>query len=127
VDSFWYDATDETQKAEAGQWLDGYMSLLDPYSNGQRYQNYPRRHMQGYQWAFWEEAYWTLLGCKKKYDPLGLQDFPMGVLPPVDLDDLVYRNVKRGDRKSRFPKSKIVYDETYEKHRKRLEAGQPSK
>lgn len=124
VDSFWYQVNNETQKSDAEKWLDGYMSLLDQYSNGQHYQNYPRRDTPGYRWAFWENAFWTLLECKKKYDPLGLQDFPMGVTPPAHPNDLVYRNVKPADRRSRFGKGKIVYEKNYEKHRKRLESQQ---
>lgn len=120
VDSFWYDANDEGQKSEAEKWLDGYMKLLDPYSNGQQYQNYPRRNTPNYQWAFWGKAIFTLAPTKQKYDPLGLLDFPMSATLPKDRNDPVYQKVKRADQKSRFPKSKIVYDQTYEKHKKRL-------
>ena len=120
VDSFWYDVNNETQKSDAGNWLDGYMSLLENYSNGQRYQNYPRRNMMNYQWAFWEQAIYTLAPLRTKCDPLGILDFPMSATLPSDPNDPVYQKVKRADRKSRFPKAKIVYDQAYEKHRKRF-------
>jgi FAD/FMN-containing dehydrogenase len=120
VDSFWYDVNDQTQKSEAENWLDGYTSLLDAYSNRQRYQNYPRRNMANYQWAFWREAIYTLAPFREKCDPLGIFEFPMSAKLPPDANDPVYQNVKRADRKSRFPRARIVHDQAYEKHRKRI-------
>ena len=92
---------------------------MDPYSNGEQYQNYPRRNTPNYQYAFWKDAIFSLAPIKLKYDPLGLQDFPMSAVLPKDRSDPVYTKVKCADQKSRFPKSKIVYDQAYEKQRKR--------
>ena len=110
VDSFWFK---DQEKAGAASWLDGYISLLNGYSNGEQYQNYPRRNTPNYQWAFWKGAIYTLAPIKQKYDPLGLQDFPMSATLPRDKNDPVYTQVKRANQKSRFPKSKIAYDERY--------------
>jgi FAD/FMN-containing dehydrogenase len=115
VDSFWYN---DTQKSDAENWLDGYMQLLDNYSDGHQYQNYPRRNTPNYQWAFWGDAIWTLAAAKTKYDPLHLLDFPMSATIPADRNDPVYQKVKKAAQKSRFPKRKIVYDKDYEKHKK---------
>ena len=50
VDSFWF-SDSEKQGAEA--WLDGYVEILNRYSNGEQYQNYPRRNTPDYPQAFW--------------------------------------------------------------------------
>jgi hypothetical protein len=122
ADSFWFK---DAQKTGAENWLDGYISLLDGYSNGEQYQNYPRRNTPNYQWAFWKEAIYSLAPIKQKYDPLGLQDFPMSATLPKDRNDPVYLKVKRADQKSRFPKSKLVYDPAYESQKKRRKANRP--
>lgn len=112
VDSFWYN---DTQKAAAETWLDGYMTLINGYSNGEQYQNYPRRNTSGYQWAFWKNGIYTLAAVKAKYDPLGLLNFPMSAVLPKDKKDPVYTQVKRADQKSLFPKRKIIADKSFEK------------
>jgi hypothetical protein len=119
VDSFWYDKTNNSQKTDAENWLNGYMKLLDTYSNGQQYQNYPRRNTPNYRTAFWGDQFLNLLACKQKYDPLGMLDFPMGVTAPVDQNDLVYQDRKRTGQASRFAKGRIVYDKLYENQKKR--------
>jgi hypothetical protein len=78
VDSFWFK---DTEKSVAEAWLDGYMQLLGRYSNGQQYQNYPRRNTANYAQAFWGDAYPALQQVKADYDPLNVFDFPMGIKP----------------------------------------------
>jgi FAD/FMN-containing dehydrogenase len=79
VDSFWFKDSD---KKAAEDWLDGYMSVLAPYANGQQYQNYPRRNTPNYPEAFWGAAYPSLQAVKAEYDPLNVFQFPMGIHPP---------------------------------------------
>jgi FAD/FMN-containing dehydrogenase len=79
VDSFFF-KPDEWDAANA--WLDGYMKIIEPYSNGQQYQNYPRRNTADYPKAFWGDAYPALQRVKAQYDPLNVFQFPMGIHPP---------------------------------------------
>jgi len=79
VDSFFFTA-DQWDAANA--WLDGYMKIIEPYSNGQQYQNYPRRNTPNYPQAFWGDAYPGLQQVKAQYDPLNVFQFPMGINPP---------------------------------------------
>jgi FAD/FMN-containing dehydrogenase len=78
VDSFWFKDSDR-KAAEA--WLDGYVKIFDQYSNGQQYQNYPRRNTPNYPEAFWGPAYPALQQIKAEYDPLNVFKFPMGIVP----------------------------------------------
>lgn len=80
VDSFWFKDSD---KSAAEAWLDGYMELIGRYSNGQQYQNYPRRNTANYAQAFWGDAYPALQQVKADYDPLNVFEFPMGIKPPA--------------------------------------------
>jgi hypothetical protein len=79
VDSFFF-KPDQWDAANA--WLDSYMKIIAPYSNGQQYQNYPRRNMPNYPQAFWGDAYPALQRVKAQYDPLNVFQFPMGINPP---------------------------------------------
>ncbi|MCP4380096.1 MAG: hypothetical protein GY798_01490 [Hyphomicrobiales bacterium] len=66
VDTFW---TDDTDAANASAWLDGFMALMAPYSNGQVYQNYPRRGLTDTNRRYFGANYDRLLAVKNKYDP----------------------------------------------------------
>jgi FAD/FMN-containing dehydrogenase len=70
------------QAPAANAWLDGYMKIINPLSNGQQYQNYPRRDTADYPKAFWGDAYPVLQQIKIVYDPLNVFKFPMGINPP---------------------------------------------
>jgi len=80
VDSFFF-KPEEWDAANA--WLDGYMKIVEPYSNGQQYQNYPRRNTANYPQAFWGDAYPALQQVKAQYDPLNVFQFPMGIQLPA--------------------------------------------
>jgi len=113
VDSFWF--KDADQKAAAA-WLDGYMKLIAPYSNGEQYQNYPRRNTPNFATAFWGSAYPTLQAVKAEYDPLNVFKFPMGIDPAPSA---------RGKQQLvRLSKKAKVYDADFEKFKKRMEASQ---
>lgn len=79
VDSFFLK---EDQREAANAWLDGYLKLIEPFSNGQQYQNYPRRNTPDYPRAFWGDIYPALQQVKAEYDPLNVFRFPMGINPP---------------------------------------------
>lgn len=60
---------------QARKWLDDAFVCLEDCTNGHRYQNYPRRNLDNYRWAYWGESYPALERIKKKYDPEGLFRF----------------------------------------------------
>lgn len=66
VDVFWMN---EAQRVQAQSWLDECMHVLDGYSNGESYQNYPRMSQTDYRIRYWKEAFPRLLEVKQKYDP----------------------------------------------------------
>jgi len=78
VDAFWMDPKDQ---GKATAWLDGFMALMQPYFNGESYQNYPRRGMADYRRQFWGQAFPSLLAVKQKYDPFNVFNFPQGISP----------------------------------------------
>jgi hypothetical protein len=85
VDVFWDIATGQAGKeAEAKKWLDGFMSLMQPYFNGESYQNYPRRDLPDYPQQYWGDSYPTLQQVKQKYDPYNAFNFQQSIaLPPA--------------------------------------------
>jgi len=114
VDSFWFKDSDR-KAAEA--WLDGYVKIFSQYSNGQQYQNYPRRNTPDYPRAFWGEAYPALQQVKAEYDPLNVFKFPMGINPPGPEDAK-----KRAKGRGEFaPPSKkgVAFDRFFEDYKKR--------
>jgi FAD/FMN-containing dehydrogenase len=84
VDVFWDIATGQAgAESQAKQWLDGFMSLMQSYFNGESYQNYPRRDLPGYPQQYWGDSYPTLQQVKQKYDPNNVFNFQQSIaLPP---------------------------------------------
>lgn len=80
VDVFWDITT--AGEIEAKKWLDGFMTLMQPYFNGESYQNYPRRDLPDYPQQYWANSYPTLQQVKKKYDPNDVFNFPQGIQLP---------------------------------------------
>ena len=106
VDVFW--DSDAGGESEAKHWLDGFMTLMQPYFNGHVYQNYPRRGAPGYRAAYWGEAYPTLQQVKAKYDPNNVFNFPQSIgLPDTGL---VFRPI--GTAADPFLRQPIVYAQT---------------
>ncbi len=66
VDVFWMDPA---QEREARDYLDGFMRLIEPLSNGESYQNYPRASQTDWRQRYWGEQFPKLLAIKRKYDP----------------------------------------------------------
>jgi hypothetical protein len=84
VDSFWVGAPDGPKREQAEDWLAGYLELVRPWMNGHVYQDYPSRDLAGYRWAYWGDAFPSLLAVKEKYDPDGFFDFEQAITPPPD-------------------------------------------
>ena len=66
VDVFWRDSNEREQMET---WMRGLLAIVAPYANGHVYQNYADASLQNFRWAYWGDAYPTLLTIKKKYDP----------------------------------------------------------
>ena len=110
VDTFWMNDADAN---EAADWLDGFMDLMAPFSNGRVYQNYPRRSLTDTNRRYFGENYDRLLAVKNKYDPLPrMFHFEQGICtgaddpgtfldgpPPADFtaDPIVYEPHSEGD------------------------------
>jgi hypothetical protein len=77
VDVFWIK---EADKPAALAWLDGFMSLMQPYFTGMVYQNYPRATFTDYPLRYWGlDTYAELIKIKQKYDPTGFFTFPQAI------------------------------------------------
>jgi hypothetical protein len=72
IDSFCNPAWNYNDEETAKEWLAGFVATLQPLANGHRYQNYPDRADLDYRWAYWGDAFPTLLQVKAKYDPDGV-------------------------------------------------------
>jgi FAD/FMN-containing dehydrogenase len=118
VDSFWFKDSDR-KAAEA--WLDGYVTIFSQYSNGQQYQNYPRRNTPNYAEAFWGSAYPALQTVKAEYDPLNVFKFPMGIDPP-SAESAGARQPKGRPGTSFLSKKAISFEPYFEKFTKRKQA-----
>ena len=67
------------------------------------YQNYPRRNFGNYRWAYWGDAFPSLLTVKNKYDPNNLFRFEQSITPHPSDD-----TARRSRKKSRFTDKTIV-------------------
>jgi FAD/FMN-containing dehydrogenase len=77
VDVFW--DVNGGGEAAAKQWLNGFMQVMQPFFDGEIYQNYPRGTITDYQEAYWAAAYPTLVKVKQKYDPNNFFNFPQSI------------------------------------------------
>ena len=97
VDSFWNQSGGFTREREADAWLRGFMDLLRPFGDGRKYQNYPTRDQPDYRWAYWADAFNSLLFVKQKYDPGNFFSFEQSISPyPYD------PAIRRSETPSRF-------------------------
>jgi hypothetical protein len=115
VDSFWFKDSD---RPAAEKWLDGYVKIFDRYSNGEQYQNYPRRNTPNYPQAFWGAAYPSLQQVKAEYDPYNIFKFPMGIVPAsrtAAAARLAKAQANFAPRSKRAPS----FESFFEKHKKR--------
>lgn len=84
IDSFWKKRGGFTREREADAWLRGFMDLLRPFGDGRKYQNYPIRGEPDYRWAYWADAFNSLLFVKQKYDPENFFSFEQSISPYPD-------------------------------------------
>jgi len=66
LDVFWLV---EAEKPAAVAFLEEWIALIEPMSNGHIYQNYPRLDQDEYAWRYWDDAHAGLYAVKLKYDP----------------------------------------------------------
>ena len=78
VDVFWMTAEEHTA---ANDYLNGFVELIAPMTNGHSYQNYPRKGTPDYRWRYWGGSFATLLAIKQKYDPNNLFHYAQSISP----------------------------------------------
>jgi len=78
LDVFWWN---DAEKPPAEAFLEGWMALIEPMSNGHIYQNYPRLDEVNYSWRYWGDAQEALYAVKLKYDPTNAFRFAQCVKP----------------------------------------------
>ena len=78
VDVFWMS---EVQRVQSVQFLNDFMKFMQPYLNGEAYQNYPRETQKDYRRLYWRDAatFDRLLAVKQLCDPSGLFQSPQGI------------------------------------------------
>lgn len=72
------DATEE-DRAAATNWVSGGFNALDPYSNGEGYQNFIDPLLPDWRSAYYAENYRALVAVKRTYDPDHFFHFAQGI------------------------------------------------
>lgn len=67
------------ERSAARQWVDAGFASIDPYSNGETYQNFIDPSLPGWRHAYYAENYTRLTSLKAAYDPHGAFRFPQGI------------------------------------------------
>jgi FAD/FMN-containing dehydrogenase len=62
-------------------WLRSYWASMQPYANGQAYQNYIDPDLTNWPQAYYAQNYARLQQVKKTYDPTRLFNFPQAIVP----------------------------------------------
>ncbi|MBN3929578.1 FAD-binding oxidoreductase [Streptomyces verrucosisporus] len=70
-------APEDSQAAQS--WLDGLFDVIDPYSNGHSYVNFPDTRLEDYADAYYGPNLDRLIRVKRAYDPYGFFTFPQAV------------------------------------------------
>ena len=65
--------------AVAQQWVDTGFAAVDPYSNGETYQNFIDPALADWQQSYYAENYARLVSVKAKYDPSGVFAFAQSI------------------------------------------------
>lgn len=73
---------EESQRAEAQQWLTGFVQPATPLLNGQSYQNYPYPETPDYAQRYWSSNLDKLEKIRRHYDPEAFFQFPQSVPMP---------------------------------------------
>jgi len=79
VDVFWMN---EAERVQVQAYLDDFMKLWEPLSNGESYQNYPRLSQTDYRQRYWAEQFPRLLAIKRQVDPGNFFRYAQSVSPP---------------------------------------------
>ena len=75
---FW---TAETDRQKNADWQQAFEAFVQPFSDGESYQNYPNRQQANWAAAYFKEEYPWLQYVKAKYDPASFFHFPQGIVP----------------------------------------------
>jgi FAD/FMN-containing dehydrogenase len=70
-------------------WLRSYWASMQPYANGQAYQNYIDPDLTNWPQAYYAQNYARLQQVKKTYDPTRLFNFPQAIVPAAGTPVLV--------------------------------------
>ena len=81
LDTFWLN---QEEREQTTRFLDGFFAEIGEFTNGHKYQNYPRRGNANYRWNYWGDSFPTLLAVKQKYDPENFFHYPQSVSPVPD-------------------------------------------
>jgi hypothetical protein len=65
--------------AAGQQWANGGFAAIDPYSNGETYQNFIDPALSCWQEAYYAENYPRLVAIKSEYDPGNVFDFAQSI------------------------------------------------
>jgi transposase len=109
VDSF-FDPTGKnvpTTQDQAATWFAAVRKSAEPSMNGHVYQDYPERDLRNYRWAYWGDAFRSLLQVKQTYDPTSFFLHGQSISEYPGEPD-----IKRSNAPGRFPDVTIEY-ETY--------------
>jgi FAD/FMN-containing dehydrogenase len=107
VDSF-FDPTGTivpTTQDQAGRWLATVMKSAEPCMNGHVYQDYPERDLPNYRWAYWGDAFPSLLQVKQAYDPTSFFRYGQSISEYPDEP-----HIKRSNAPGRFANVTIEYE-----------------
>lgn len=105
IDSFWKPGSRFTDEKTSRKWIDDFMTVLAPYVNGHKYQNYPVRNLADYRWAYWGDAFNSLVFVKQKYDPTNFFRFEQSISPYGK-----ERGITRSTQPSMFSDEEIAGD-----------------
>jgi FAD/FMN-containing dehydrogenase len=109
VDSFYEGDAGADGASGAKEWLDGFTALMQPFFNGHMYQNYPVPDFPDYRWAYWGDAFNSLLFVKQKYDPENFFHFEQGITPYPEAEQA---ELRRSTAPSMFSEPGIAYEDS---------------
>ncbi|WP_406212761.1 FAD-binding oxidoreductase [Streptomyces decoyicus] len=73
------EAAPDARAARAQSWVDSGFALLDPWSSGHSYVNFPDPHLTEWTQAYWGANHPRLLRVKQHYDPGSFFQLPQGI------------------------------------------------
>ncbi|MBN1209604.1 MAG: FAD-binding oxidoreductase [Myxococcaceae bacterium] len=69
----------EEEKPKAFAFMNRWLEIGEPWSNGEAYQNYPKPYITDWSRRYWAEYYPALCFVKRKYDPTNLFSFEQSI------------------------------------------------